>query len=140
LDALYWKPGWVAPPPDEWDALLGRIVASERWIVDGNFTASLPRRLDRADTIVFLDLPRRNSMVGVVRRRIKQAWRLPPGVAEGSRPMFNLQLVRWIWTFPEDHRPEFVRLLASQPPDKRVAILRRRGEVGAFLAEIERLR
>jgi hypothetical protein len=54
--------------------------------------------------------------------------------------MFNLQLFRWIWTFPEDHRPDFLRLLASQPPEKRVVILRRRGEVEPFLAELERLR
>jgi hypothetical protein len=75
-----------------------------------------------------------------VRRRIQQAWRLPPGVAEGCRPMFNRQLFRWIWTFPEDHRPDFLRLLASQPPEKRVVIVRRRGEVESFLAELERLR
>lgn len=140
LDALYWKPGWVAPLPDEWEASLGRILASDRWIVDGNFTASLPRRLDEADTIVFLDLPRRHSLLGVVRRRIQQAWRLPPGVAEGCRPMFNLQLFRWIWSFPEDHRPDFLRLLASQPPDKRVVILRRRSDVESFIAELAKRR
>jgi adenylate kinase family enzyme len=137
LDALYWRPGWVATPADEWDATLSRIVASDRWIVDGNFTASLQRRLDEADTIVFLDLPRRISLGAVVRRRIQQFWRLPPGVAVGCPPMFNLQLFRWIWTFPTDHRPEFLRLLAAQPAEKQVLILRSRSDIRRLLGWVE---
>ena len=137
LDALYWRPGWVATPAGEWDATLSRIVASDRWIVDGNFTESLQRRLDEADTTVFLDLPRRISLGAVVRRRIEQFWRLPPGVAAGCRPMFNLRLFRWIWTFPTDHRPEFLRLLAAQPADKQVLILRSRSDIRRLLGRVE---
>jgi adenylate kinase family enzyme len=137
LDALYWRPGWAATPADEWDATLKLIVAGERWIIDGNFTASMQERLDAADTVVFLDLPRRVSMTAVVRRRIQQLWRLPPGVAEGCRPMFNLRLFRWIWSFPKDHRLGFVRLLADQPADKRIVILRSRRDIRCLLASVE---
>ena len=58
LDELYWGPNCTPMPVNEWDALLGEIVARPEWIIDGNFTASLPARLERADTVVFVDLPR----------------------------------------------------------------------------------
>jgi adenylate kinase family enzyme len=137
LDALYWRPAWVATPDDEWDATLQRIVAADRWIVDGNFTASIQRRLEAADTVIFLDLPRRVSLLAVVRRRIQQLWRLPPGVAEGCRPMFNLRLFRWIWTFPKDHRQAFLQMLERQPPEKQVLILRSRRDVRRLVASVE---
>ncbi len=138
LDALYWHPGWTPTPEDEWQELLRRILRADRWIVDGNFSASIRDRLDAADTILFLDLPRWVSMTAVTRRRIEQVWRLPPGVAAGCRPMFNLRLFRWIWTFPEDHRPYFLALLADQPASKRVLVLKRRREVRHLLKSIER--
>jgi adenylate kinase family enzyme len=137
LDALYWRPGWDPSPEDEWRATLERIIASERWIADGNFTASLRERVAAADVVVFLDLPRRSSYVGVVRRRIEQFRELPAGVAAGCPPMFNLRLFRWIWTFHSDHRPLYLRLLAEQPSTKTVLILRSRRDVHDFLASVE---
>ena len=58
LDALYWKPGWVAPAPDEWDETMRRLVAGERWIIDGNYSRTLEMRMAACDTAIFLDVPR----------------------------------------------------------------------------------
>jgi adenylate kinase family enzyme len=136
LDALYWRPGWDPTPEDEWRAKLETIIASERWIVDGNFTASLRERVAAADVVIFLDLPRRLSFVGVFRRRIEQLRELPAGVAAGCPPMFNLRLLSWIWTFRFDHRPLYLRLLAEQPSTT-VLIMRSRRDVRDFLALVE---
>ena len=58
LDALYWYPGWVAQAREAWRAQLGEVVASDRWILDGNYGGTLDLRLAACDTVVFLDLPR----------------------------------------------------------------------------------
>jgi adenylate kinase family enzyme len=138
LDALFWRPGWIPTPDDEWEEVLRQILRGDHWIVDGNFTSSIRERLEAADTILFLDLPRWISIAAVTRRRIEQLWHLPPGVAAGCEPMFNLRLFRWIWTFPEDHRPHFLALLSDQPAAKRVLILKSRHEVRRFLRSVER--
>ena len=57
LDVHYWKPGWVKPSNDEWWEEQRLLLAGEAWIVDGNYRETLELRLERADTVVFLDTP-----------------------------------------------------------------------------------
>jgi adenylate kinase family enzyme len=57
LDVHYWKPGWVRPSDDEWRERQQTLVAGEAWIIDGNYNETLPIRLERAETVVFLDTP-----------------------------------------------------------------------------------
>jgi adenylate kinase family enzyme len=137
LDALYWRPGWTPTPAAEWEETLRRIVDSDGWIVDGNFTATMIDRLNAADTILYLDLPPLVSTFAAIRRRLTHRWNPAPGVQIGSRPMFNAQLFRWIWSFRHDHRPAFLAMLAEQPPSKRVVILRTRRQVRRFVAGLD---
>jgi adenylate kinase family enzyme len=57
LDLHFWKPGWVAPPEAEWREKQRGVLAGDAWIADGNYHETLDLRLERADTVVFLDMP-----------------------------------------------------------------------------------
>jgi adenylate kinase family enzyme len=57
LDLHFWKPGWVEPPDDEWRKKQRRLLADDEWIADGNYHGTLELRLERAETVVFLDTP-----------------------------------------------------------------------------------
>ena len=57
LDLFFWKPGWVAPSETEWRAKQREVLAGDAWIADGNYHETLDLRLERADTVVFLDTP-----------------------------------------------------------------------------------
>ena len=133
LDSLYWRPGWVATPADEWERFLRATVASERWIIDGSFSGSMRDRFDAADTIVLLDLPAITCMFGVIKRRILHDLRPAPGIQPGCRPLFNLQLFRWIWGFRAESRGRILALLAEQPSWKRQVVLRNRRDVRLFI-------
>jgi adenylate kinase family enzyme len=137
LDALYWRPGRVPTPWDEWDESLREIVAREEWIIDGNFTRTLPERIEAADAVIFLDLPRRLCAAAVIRRRIRYRLRRAPGMPIGSRPMFNRLLFHWIWTFPQDHRPLFLDFLEKHAEGRRIVILHSRREVRQFVRSLE---
>lgn len=133
LDELYWRPGWVPTPDEEWDALLRKLVGGDAWIIDGGFTKSMPLRFEAADTLIYLDLPRRVSFVSLFRRRVLHGVRPAPGTARESRPMFNVQLFRWVWTFPEDHRPVILQLLDQYSDGRTVVHLTSRAQVRRFL-------
>jgi len=136
LDSLFWRPGWLPTPEQEWEQLLRQLVAGERWIIDGGFTASMRMRFEAADTLIFLDLPRRVSFTSVIRRRLLHAVRPAPGMAQGCRPMFNLRLLRWIWTFPEDHRPVIMQALSDYAEGRNVIHLKSRGELRRFVSSL----
>jgi adenylate kinase family enzyme len=57
LDLHFWKPGWVAPSETEWRRKQAGVLAGDAWIADGNYRETLDLRLERADTVVCLDLP-----------------------------------------------------------------------------------
>lgn len=57
LDLQFWNPGWVAPSETEWREKQRRVLACDAWIADGNYHETLDLRLERADTIVVLNMP-----------------------------------------------------------------------------------
>jgi adenylate kinase family enzyme len=136
LDWLYWGDTWTPPPPSEWQELLDDLVNGDSWIIDGNFTSSLPQRLAAADTVIYLDLPPSTSTIRAIRRRILHRWRRAPGVPGGERPMFNVQLFRWIWEFPSQHRPHLIAQLRQPPVAHKAIILRNRRDVRRFLRSV----
>jgi len=58
LDALFWKPGWVEGDANEFREAVEAAVAADRWICEGNFIRASGLRFQRADTIIWLELPR----------------------------------------------------------------------------------
>lgn len=71
LDKLYWKPGWVETPKSEWVEFQQRIVNKEEWIIDGNYGATMDIRIQAADTVIFLDFPRRVCLWRSIKRDIR---------------------------------------------------------------------
>src|SRR4051812_22129729 len=41
LDALYWRPGWVETPKEEWAREVRRLLSADRWVMDGNYGGTL---------------------------------------------------------------------------------------------------
>ena len=85
----------------------------------------LEHRLQRADTVVFVDTARRSCFLGVVRR-------------DGLRALRNHEFMHWIWDFPRKSRPRIYELLERYGGDTRVVVLRSRREVRGFLATLRR--
>src|SRR6516162_2435299 len=56
LDFHFWLPGWAEPTEAAWREKQKGLLAGDAWIADGNYHATLDLRLERADTVVFLDI------------------------------------------------------------------------------------
>jgi len=55
LDEYYWKPYWVESNKEEWANVVKKLMAGEKWIMDGNYGGTMDMRIKRADTIIFLN-------------------------------------------------------------------------------------
>lgn len=63
LDALHWGPNWTPRPDDEFRARVEDAISGDAWVVDGNYTGKLGELvLERADLVVWLDLPLRVTL------------------------------------------------------------------------------
>ena len=55
MDRLYWKPNWVESSDDELYANLTAALASEAWVLDGNYSRTTPIKWSRTQNVIWLD-------------------------------------------------------------------------------------
>jgi adenylate kinase family enzyme len=99
MDQINWKSGWIESSKAEISAKLRDIVDTERWLIDGTYGGTLSQRLERADTVIYLDYP----ISLCVRRLLWRIWtyrgRSRPDMTENCPERFDLgfliYLLRW---------------------------------------------
>lgn len=99
MDQLNWKPGWTESSKDEIAAKLYDIITTDRWLIDGTYGGTLAPRVERADTIVYLDFP----ISLCVRRLLKRIWTyrgrsrpdMTPDCPERFDLAFLFYVMRW---------------------------------------------
>lgn len=137
LDAHYYRPGWQPLPPVEWVDRQRQLAAGEHWVMDGNYASTLHLRLQRADTIVYLDLPPLLCVWQVLHRwafgHLRSASDLPPGL----RPKVDRQFLKYVLTFRRRRRPALLVELAEWHRDSTIVTLRSRREVRRFLSSLQ---
>jgi adenylate kinase family enzyme len=80
VDAVQWLPGWRRAPLDEVAHTLEGWAANDSWIIDGfGPWPVIDRRMARADTIVYVDLPFRTHLWWAAKRQVvalvrRRAW------------------------------------------------------------------
>ncbi|MCK9926938.1 adenylate kinase [Frankia sp. Mgl5] len=139
LDALYHGPGWVPRPAFRAD--VDEITGAPGWIVDGNYAAVRELLWARADTVVWLDLPRwlvEWQVVTRTARRIvcrttlwngnRERWRELP---RASHP------IRWGWRKHGEYRTRYgARFADPLNGGKELVRLRSRREVRRWVAAL----
>ncbi|MET0624393.1 MAG: DNA topology modulation protein [Pyrinomonadaceae bacterium] len=137
LDVEHWRPGWVETPKDEWARKVDELCQRDSWVMDGNFSGTLERRLAACDAVVFLDLPRVVCVWRVLKRVVMYRDGTRPDMAEGCREKFDLKFLLWVWNYPKRTRPKVLALLEQHGEGKRIVRLRSSAEAERFLNQLE---
>lgn len=135
LDRLYWSAGWVPTPRETWLERQRAALEQESWIIDGNYGSTLDLRLEAADTVIFLDMPRRRCLWRVFKRRLAYANRTRPDMSEGNPERLMGEFLRYIWSYPRTRRPAILQKLVGLR-DTRVVHLRSDADVVRFLGAL----
>jgi adenylate kinase family enzyme len=103
LDHLYWSPGWVETPRDEWRVVLRERLSADKWIADGNYAGTFDVRFPRADTIIVLAPSRWACVSRVLRRTLANRGRSVQ--AEGCPERIDVKFLKWVWRYQSNSRP-----------------------------------
>lgn len=104
--------------------------------MDGNYPDSLSLRLKYADTAIFLDCSRVQSLLRCVGRFLKYRGQSRPELAPGCYEKIDWEFLKWIWNYPRDVKPRVLEALESHSGTSFI-ILRNEHEIAGFLAEQE---
>lgn len=113
LDKLFWLPGWIERDRDEGRAELAGVLAQDRWIIDGNYGSVMPMRLERADTVVWLDYPTHLCLGRVFRRWWQYRGRARPDMTDGCPENLNLEFLLYVLNFRASWRGRNAAALAG---------------------------
>ena len=98
------------------------------WIMDGTYGGTLEARLDKCDTIIFLDFPRFVCLYRALKRFLMYRRSNREDIPEGCPERLSFEFLAWIFTYPRRRRPGVVNLLAKAK-NKTVVTLRSNKEV-----------
>jgi len=146
LDSVYHQPDWTPLPDDEFLSKVDAFTGQDRWIVDGNYNS--PGVLDlawsRADTVIWLDLPKHIVMRQVTSRTWTRGAKRQELWNGNRESLWSLtkwdpeqNIIRWAWTRFEPTRSRY----ESRTTDPRwshleLFHLRSRREAAKFLSSL----
>jgi adenylate kinase family enzyme len=136
LDVLFFHPGWVETPHEEWRARQKELVAGGAWIIDGNHAPTMDVRLEAADTVIMLDLPRWQCLWRSVNRSLRYRHRPRIDRAEGCNERLDRVFLRFVWTYPTVGRPDAFAAVERHAPQASFIRLRSAREVRRFLDSV----
>ncbi|MCO6009875.1 topology modulation protein [Actinoallomurus purpureus] len=137
LDAVYYDSEWNTLPKQKFTALQEEIVAAERWVLDGNYAATLPIRLKRADTVVFLDLSPISCLRGVAQRRLRHGGGQDDETGVYDRITWNF--IKYVWGYRRTMAPRVRALISEHADHTQVHIIKSRRAANALAARFESL-
>lgn len=137
LDALFWNPGWIGTAKEEQTIVQSKLVENESWIFDGNYGGTMDIRLNKADTIIFLDIPRSICVYRVIKRRCIYRNKTRPDMGEGCVERLDFEFLKWVWQYPETKKPAVMKKLEWLSHEKEIIILTSPKEVDHFLNRIK---
>lgn len=98
LDTVQFLPGWEERDRGEAREMVARFLDShDAWVIDGNYSGFChQQRMEQADRIVFLNLPRLVCLAGAFRRYRHFKGGVRDSMAPGCEEKFDVAFVKWI--------------------------------------------
>lgn len=120
MDRLYWKPDWQSCSDEEMFQKVHDVTSQPSWVLDGNYTRTIPIKWQNVQLVIWLDLPFLRTLLRVTRRTLsrslgqKELW---PGTGNRetlARAFLSADSVIW-WSITT-HRPnrkKYVQLMQA---------------------------
>jgi adenylate kinase family enzyme len=112
MDQLGWQAGWIETEKAELHARLADAVAQDAWLIEGNYGSTLAPRLERADSVIYLDFPIHLCMWRLLWRVSSLRGQSRPDMPEGCPERFDLGFFWYVLNWNNGPRPRTERAIA----------------------------
>lgn len=136
IDHIHWQSGWIERPTSEKDQLCAEVHARDKWVFEGGRSPTWPERLDRADTLIWLDFPLPVRAWRVFRRTVVNHGKTRPDLPEGCPEHFSWEFTKWIWNTRTSGRIKMQKLFCTAATEKDKYWLRNSHQVSNFVKTV----
>ncbi|WP_417319433.1 adenylate kinase [Emcibacter sp.] len=124
LDRLNWGPNWQATDEKRLLAKLGDELVQEQWVLDGNYTNTIPLKWAHATMVVWLDYSFIRTLWQITKRSWQRAWSgrevwPDTGNVETFGKLFfsRESMILWVFKTYFSNRRKYANLIQSSPYD-----------------------
>lgn len=130
LDMMFWNPDGTTVPRDSFRASLSEVLRQDTWIIDGDYASTMELRIQRCDTVFFLDYPTQVCLKGI-RSRIGKTRSDMPWVEKEE----DEELIKKVLRYNSDNREEVLELIGRYQT-KEIHIFKSRREADNYIEEL----
>ena len=132
LDRLWWTAGWKNVTQEEFDSRLAMALNMDSWIIDGNYSRTMDARLQKCDTILYLDFGRWQCLWGAISRYLQNRGRVRSDMPVGCPEKLDWEHLKYIWNYNKNNRVRNYTWI-GKTKHARTIVLKSRKEVRSFL-------
>lgn len=132
LDLLYWNSDRTTVDKTVFQERLLNTIQMDKWIVDGNYGATIELRLQACDTVIFLDYPLNVCLDGIKERRGKARTDMPWIENEDEE---DAEFIEFIKNYNSQSKPKIMELL-NKYSFKDIYVFKNRNEADEFLNQL----
>jgi len=89
-----------------------QLVNEDSWVIEGCSISTLEMRFEKADMVIYLDIPR----IQCIWRVLKRCFAFDENLADSGCLRFaNWTLIKYIWSFEKDKKPRIDEIKNKYP-------------------------
>lgn len=132
LDMLFWNEDKTTVEKSVFLDRLLKTLENSEWIIDGNYASTMELRMQKCDTVIFLDYSSDVCLSGIKERKGKPRSDMPWVEDEEEDPEF----IAFIKSYNSQNRPQVMELL-KRYSHKDIYIFTNRNQAEEFLTETQ---
>lgn len=131
LDMMYWNADKTTVEKCVFLKRLSDALAKDMWIIDGNYSSTMELRMQKCDTVIFLDYSLDICLDGIRERKGKPRSDMPWVEQE----QYDEEFIGFIKKYNSQSRPQVMELL-DKYSYKNIFVFSNRDEANKFLSQI----
>ena len=131
LDMMYWKEDKSVVEKSVFLDKLFTVLQQDEWIIDGNYASTMELRIDKCDTVIFLDYPLDVCLSGIKERKGKVRSDMPWVEKEDDH-----EFIEFVKNYNLQNRPLVMKLL-DKYSYKNIIIFFAREEANQYLNRLK---
>ena len=131
LDMLFWNADKTTVEKPVFIERLLKTVQNSEWIIDGNYSSTMELRMEKCDTVIFLDYPLEVCLTGIKERKGKPRSDMPWIESDEE----DAEFIEYIKNYNTQSRPQVLELL-KRYSHKDIYIFSNRTQAEEFLTKL----
>jgi len=134
IDQYFWKPGWQRPDREEFRKIHDQLCDAPEWIIEGMAIRHFEYRVQKADVIIFLDIPLYICLYRIFKRAFLHFGKVRFASAPGCKERFpDREFLTYVWNFNKEPKAKVQALLKAHRNDKKIFVIKNQQELEAVI-------